>query len=434
MSVLVQYVLPVFYIAFLAFVLTYIKWLQRAGFAKRFIVIFFVAKCLAGFAYNWVAIHYIPNRGDIGPFFDDGLYMYHSFLQSPSTFFQTWSQSFKYDDFNALHTDSGFIKSAFEIIKTFHFLLNFLSFGSLAGNTVIFNFLTTLCFFYCWRFFREQLGRQGLVAGLVFFLLPSMFFYSSGILKEGLVIALLCLLIPLSQRLLTARVSVKRLLSFIFVFALLFVLKFFVAILWLFCMAVWWLMASLPKREWLVLSVCIAVAAGFFFYGEMLSPRLNFPEYLVKRQQEFLALPAASALPVKVLTAQPVSFVKAMPSSINNVLFKPLPGEGGKAMYLLFSAEMVLFWLGILYLVFKRKKEPLLPPKISLAIALLLFAMLNLWVIGLIVPNVGAILRYRSIFFPFLAVFVIIITGWQPHQGKTWLRLAHWVTGPKYSN
>jgi hypothetical protein len=420
---IVQYIVPVFYMLLLAFILTRIQWLQRAGFTKKFVVVFFVAKCLAGFAYNFVALRYIPNRGDIWPFFEDGLYLYHSFLQSPTAFFETWSQGFGFNGVNVLSSDSSLARSAFEIIKTLHFLLNFLTFGSLAGNTVIFNFLAVLCFFKFWKFLKEQLSSQGIVAGLIFFLLPSMFFYSSGILKEGLVIGLLCLLIPLSHKVITSRISFKTTAAWVLAIAILFVLKFFVALLWLFCMAVWWLMIVFLQRQLLVLLVTIAVATGCFFYSHHISPSLNFPGYLVKRQQEFLALPAASALPVKVLTQTPTGFVKAIPTALNNVLFKPLPGEGGKSLYLIFSVEMILFWLGLLFIIAKRKKQILLPQKKSMAIVLLLFALLNLLVIGFIVPNVGAIMRYRSIFFPFLALAVIIITQWQPKTGKIYSRM-----------
>ncbi|MES2775245.1 MAG: hypothetical protein V4722_13740 [Bacteroidota bacterium] len=429
MNTIVTYIVPLLSMALLAFVLTRMRWLQRAGFTKKFVVFFFVAKCFAGFAYNWVALHYIPNRGDIWPFYEDGVYLYQTFLQSPSAFFDTLSQSFRYDDLNALSSDSSLARSAFEIIKLFHFLLNFLSFGSLAGNTVIFNFIAVLCFFYCWKFFREQLGSQGIIAGLIFFLLPSIFFYSSGILKEGLVICLLCLLIPLSHKLLAGRFSFKTLAKGLLALLLLFALKFFVAGLWVFATVVWGLMLAFPRRQWLVLLVSLGAAVLVFFYSHQLLPSLNFPEYLVQRQQEFLALPAASAMPVKVLEPEPLSFVKALPSALNNTLFKPLPGEGGKAMYLAFTAEMLLFWLGMIYIIWRRKKGSLSPNRSAFAAMALLFGLLNLLIIGLIVPNIGAMVRYRSIFFPFLALFLIIACNWQPRPGRVYSRLLLFIAG-----
>ncbi|MEO6497897.1 MAG: hypothetical protein ABIN95_02740 [Mucilaginibacter sp.] len=412
----------------LAFVLTRIKWLQKTGFTKKLVVSFFVAKCLAGFAYNFIALHYIPNRGDIWPFFDDGLYLYHSFLQSPSAFFDTWSKGFHYNDLNALNTDSGLIRSAFEVIKTFHFLLDFLSFGSLPGNTVIFNFLASLCFFYCWKFFKEQFASHGIVAGLIFFLLPSMFFYSAGILKEGFVISLLCLLVPLTHQLVTRNFSVKIILGWVLALASLCILKFFVAGIWLFCTVVWCALAVFSIKQWLVVLGAVALACACFFYSVRLFPAIDLPGYLVQRQAEFLSLPAASAVPVAVLTPDPQGFLKALPMALNNVLFKPLPGEGGKLMYLLFSAEMILYWFGLAWLFIRRKKaDSILPQQRSLATVLLLFAMLNLLVIGLIVPNIGALLRYRSIFFPFLAFFATITTGWEPSGANWYRRLSKWV-------
>lgn len=403
MSVLI----PLLYILLLSYLLTHIKWINKAGFGKRFTVLFFLTKCGAGFAYNYIALRFLPHQGDIWPFFEDGREMYRLFLQSPQAFYQVYGQIFRYSDFNATSTNSDFIRSAFEAIKLLHFALNFITLGNLWANTVIFNFGATLCFLYCWKFLKQQLWEQGLFAGAVFLLLPSVFFYSAGILKEGIVISLLCLLIPLSYKLLR-RFSIKIAVSWFFLFAALFIIKIFVAALWMACLVLWWLLLLFPKKKKLLVSAALLVAVLLFFYGNYLFPAFDIPAYFIKRQQEFLALTAGSSIYIEPLTHQPLSYAKALPVAFNNVLFKPLPGEGGKALYSLYAVEMFFFWLGMAVLIWKRRKIGLSDTQSSLGIVFLLFAGLNLLFIGLIVPNIGSIIRYRSIFLPFVAVAAVI--------------------------
>ena len=403
-----SFFIPLFYIVLLAFLLTRTKWLGRAGFGKRFIVLFFMAKCLAGFAYNFIALRFLPHQGDIWPFFEDSLEMYRVFLRSPSAFWETYGQIFHYSDFNATSTNSDFIRSAFEVIRLVHFGLNFFTRGNLWANTVIFNFGATLSFLYCWRFLKLQLGNQALFAGLVFLLLPSMFFYSAGILKEGIVISLLCLLIPLSYKLLQ-RFSFKVFVSWLLLFAILLIVKIFVAGLWLAATLLWALLRLFPKRQVGVVLVVVVIALPVFFYSSRIFPKVNLPGYIMKRQQEFLNLPAGSSIYIEPLTQQPVSYMKALPVALNNVLFKPLPGEGGKALYSLYAVEMILFWVGITIIIWKRQPEPLQASQKIIAIVFLLFALLNLLFIGLIIPNIGSIIRYRSIFMPFVAVGIIAL-------------------------
>ncbi len=402
------FLISVFYLTLLSFLLTRIRWLCQAGFGRRFVVLFFIAKCVAGFAYNFIALRFLPHQGDIWPFFDDGKEMYQLFLHSPKAFWEVYGSIFHYSDFNATSTNSDFIRSAFEVIKLLHFGLNFFTFGSLWANTIIFNFGAVLCFLYFWRFLKEQAGEQGLFAGLVFMILPSMFFYSSSILKEGIVISLLALLIPLSYKLLQ-RFSFKVLLPWLFFFALLFIVKIFVAGLWLACLVLWRLLLLFPKKQGWVIIATVVPGLLLFFYSSYFIQALDLPAYFIKRQQEFLALPAGSSIYMVPLTTQPISYLKALPVALNNALFKPLPGEGGKALYSLYAVEMILFWIGIALIIWKRSKKRITTAQQSLAITFLAFALLNLLFIGLIVPNIGSIIRYRSIFMPFVAVAVIII-------------------------
>jgi len=158
----------------------------------------------------------------------------------------------------------------------------------------------------------------------------------------------------------------------------------------------------------------IAGICGFFL--SVYTP-INLPNYIVGRQQEFLILPANSRINVPVLQPTFLSFFKAFPSAISISLFKPLPGEGGKAMYLFYSAEMVSFWVLLLYqmvrsrLTINKKLQPLF-------LAMFFFGIVNLLIIGYTIPSIGPVVRYRSIFLPFVGLCCWLAFLPQP-QNKT---------------
>jgi hypothetical protein len=412
-----QLLVPLGYMLFFSVVLTRIKWLKQLGFAMWFVIGFFIAKCVAGFVYNWVALHYIPNRGDIWPFFDDSIIMYRQFLQAPSQFLHTWSQHFNYTDNNVLNANSGFIRSAFEIIKTIQLFFNFFTFGSLAGNTVLFNFLATLAIFYCWLFFKNHLGKQWWLAGIFMFCIPSCFYYTAGILKEGIVFSLLLCLLPLCCQLITHKIKWPAMIMLVLLFGFLCFIKIFIAGIWLYCVGIWWLLYHTKRYKWQLIVLVLLLSVIGFIYSGSLVPSVNLPNFLVARQYEFLKLPAASALPTTVLEPNFASIAAATPKAIFHAAFTPMPGMGGKPLYLIFSFEIIAFWLVMLYLYIKKQPNYTAHTK-QLAAIFCLFAGINLLFIGLIVPNMGAITRYRSIFLPFLALAALIYTSYTPQPIK----------------
>ncbi|TAD84437.1 MAG: hypothetical protein EAY75_13110 [Bacteroidetes bacterium] len=399
MSFLVAYFLPLFYLLAIA------AWLLRGklgpglGFSRQFVTVFFLAKCAAGLLYTLVALKFIPNRGDMWGFFEDGTTLYQLLWQNPTGCWQAIVEMFSISDAAITNTQSDYIRSAFEGIKFIHFLLNFLSGGNIYTNTIIFNALALWPLLRCWQFLRVQ--WQCTVLPFWFVMLPSAFFYSAGIHKEGLVLVLVSALLP-QVHALVARRRWQALPGAIVLLGLLLFFKVFVGLTFLAALVLWALLAGTGVAAGKGTAVAVVGGLLLFFGTHMLVPALNFPQYIVSRQQEFLALEAASRIAMQPLQPQFWSFVKALPSSLAHVLFSPMPGAGGKAWYLVFSAEMLSYWALVAWWVVKaRGKRQVLPP---LLWALVVFGGINLLVIGYTIPNIGAIMRYRSIFMPCLLV------------------------------
>ncbi|MES2646671.1 MAG: hypothetical protein V4717_07355 [Bacteroidota bacterium] len=400
MSFFVSNILPVFYFVIVAWLLHRNRYLRNNGINAKSILLFFAAKCAAGFLYNFVALNFTPNGGDIWPWFWDGYDLYKKLLNNPSDFAAQLKQMFVIEDVDLTNTQSGFIRSVFEGIKLFQCFLNLFSFGNLYTNTILFNGLSSFVFLRCWIFIRQY--SNSWTPGGLLFLFPSSFYFSSGIHKEGIVFVILACLLPLFYRVMQ-KANVAKLTGLVLLFALLFFFKFFVAILFAGAMMLWLLLEKFPfhKKKLFVLSLLIAT--GIFLLPPIGGSFFSLQPHLVNRQQEFLAMQANSRIEIKVLEPDFNSFLKALPAALGHTLFRPFPGEGGKMLYMAFSIEIIILWLLICWLIIGSKMR--FYRLHSLAVAMLVFSYTNLVIIGYTIPNIGAMVRYRSIFLPWLLVF-----------------------------
>jgi hypothetical protein len=240
--------------------------------------------------------------------------------------------------------------------------------------------------------------RQNIWHGIWLFLFPSSFFFTSVISKEGIEWCLIAAILPALDRFLTTR-RIWQLPGLIALFGLLFFFKYLIAITFCGTLVLYQLFSKYPTRKFTIAMLVVALSMLLFFNAKYLHPSLDFPAAIIERRLEFADLEANSALSMRTLTPDAVSFLKALPEAIRNVLFRPLPGEENKAFYLVFSLELFFFWTVVGWMVFRIFKYKSFHPS-SFGVAVLLFSLANLLIIGYTITNTGAIIRYRSLFMP----------------------------------
>lgn len=414
MAFFVSYILPVIYLVLLSFLLQRNRYLRQHGFSRYFIAGFFVARCIAGMVSDYLAFQYL---GDVTLYYGDGLQLYQTLKSDPGAFAAAVKQMFSISDFNILSSQSGFIRAVFEGIKFIHFIADIFSFGNVYTNTILFNGLITTVLLRCWVFLNKYSGSR--VAGAWLFLMPSAFFYTSNILKEGLCFALIAALLPLCYEAF-AKISPGKIIKILVLFVALFFFKFIIAILFGIAVTGWYLFEKYPAYKKHIIISGVVFCTTFFFGLKLIVPSLDLPALVVHRQQEFIALKARSEVPVQIPEPTFTGFLKVLPSALNNVLLKPLPGEGGKTIYLVNSIEIFVYW-GLLIFLWIRNRFALNTGSIRpLYWAFFFYAAANLAIIGFIVPNIGALVRYRSIFLPWPGIFC-----WYLFNGNGWLKALH---------
>jgi hypothetical protein len=145
----------------------------------------------------------------------------------------------------------------------------------------------------------------------------------------------------------------------------------------------------------------------FFFSSTFLGKSFDMPQYVASRQSDFIQLQGKTMLAVPILKPNVFGFIHNLPSAIDITLLHPYPGEGGKS-YIPFTVEAIIFLILLVFgsctILLKKQKMPIF------SIFCLNFSILLLLIIGYIVPNVGAVIRYKSIALPFLlAAFAPIL-------------------------
>lgn len=399
---LITYILPACYAIFLLWIIGKNQVIRMAGVNPMAIRIFSGAKILTGIFYTYLMIRYIPSaKADIDLFFGDGLMMYKRFWQDPAGFPAYLSEVFTITDFRLGRTDSDFIRTVFDGIKFIHFLLNFFSGGHLYTNVLLFNGLAAWLFLRSWAYMKNMFGQPWL--GNWIFLFPSAFFFTSVILKEGIELCLIAAILP-ELYLFGKKPGIFRLAGIVLLMGLMFFFKYLIAATFLMMLLLFIVFRKYPSRTMWISGLFLLALGVIFFCAGYVFPALNFPDFIIQRRLEFLQLEANTELHMRELLPTPFSFLQALPEALYNVILRPVPAEVDKPFYYFFTLELYGLWLIVLFGIFGKKTGGV-QSKRPEALALLIFSVINLLIIGYTITNTGAIIRYRSIFLPGLGYF-----------------------------
>jgi uncharacterized membrane protein len=245
------------------------------------------------------------------------------------------------------------------------------------------------------------------------FLLPSLIFYSSNIHKEGLIYAAVGALVfnihtALNKGGFTPRRIIYIVVSLIFIF-----LQRNYVLMALLPAVFAWIFTGVKKYPSLITFVIIyAIGAFIFFNLDRISSKLNLPSSIAKKQSDFKHLGLASTyIGVDSLAPTCTSFVLNSPQAISHSLLRPYFTDIklSRALFPL-SIELFLYELLLLLFIFFKNKTCDTNPFILFG---LFFSLSIILIIGYTVPIIGAIVRYRSIYLPFIITPIVCNTNWE---------------------
>ena len=419
----------ILYCGFCGFGILKIPFFRKSGIRPPFLLTLFGLHVLVGCLHNWIAWRFYPEHGDIWFYFQLSFLERHWLLHDTHLF---------------LYYNSGWDIVSHNTITYIHVILDWLSFDDMWINTLLFSFPVFLGNTALYRVFSRQFPGSPLSAATAF-LLPSTLFWTSCIHREAVLFMLLGLLFYWLDQGFASKTTSRDHMStatdpspafasrpLLFAacsFLAITIFRFAVAITLIPAVLTWMLTLRPPTRRqgWIIGGAGAALL--LFLAVPQLSARLLVR--ITAQQHSFMVLKGNSMLYLPALDGTWGSFLKAAPAALRNSLFEPLPGSGGQHIYLLFALELLLLWAIVATALIRRSVNQRAAGSLATAASpfsrcCILFALLGMLQIGLIIPFAGAIIRYRSIYLPFLvAPCLFSLRNWPPFRKlNTWLSKA----------
>jgi len=353
-------------------------------------------------ANAWVNLYYYPNS-DSAVFQHESIIEYHLMFSHPMEYllniFNSSSDA-SYTRFFDI-TDSFWNRLRTNIIIKLLSIFNILSSGNYFINTLFYNFLVFFGSISLYRIFIQIFSARKKILLFTVFLLPSCLYFTSGLHRDGLIFLALGIVCFNMFQILKKEITVSRVIFIFCGLALIFLLRNFIFIALLPALTAWIITAKKQKFIFAAFMIVYVLFTLVFFSLKFIHTKLDLPQYVSSRQLAFIEISsrASSAININPLFPNFRSFFNNAPQALNHTLMRPYLSEKFTLLYIPLAIE-ILFYEALLlaYFFFPLK----LPSYDSFIYFGLFFTLSMFLLIGYTIPILGAIVRYRSIYFPFL--------------------------------
>jgi hypothetical protein len=290
-------------------------------------------------------------------------------------------------------------------------IFDFFSFKDFWINSLFFNFIV---FFGCaalYKVFVRVFPQSGIPLILCIFLFPSALFFSAMIHRDGLIFLAISMVVYHLYFFKKGGNIFKRIVIISLFLLLIFCLRNYVFLLLIPALMAWMLAEKFPKKSLMIFVATYFLGLLFFFLSGLISPKIDFPGYVAKRQESFIQIGKQGNSTIKVDTLKPTfgSFIKNAPQAFDLAFLRPYLSKINETAFAPFALEILLIQILLVLLIFFHKKTPEIQPIIYFN---LFFSISALLIGGYVVPIIGAIVRYRSIYFIFLLIPVVCYIDW----------------------
>lgn len=376
----------------------------------------FLFKLLLGFANYYIWLNII-GHGDSLRYFHDSQIVYQSLFDNPTYFFELITRSslenvpehlipYQKELFIEWHVNEYHMVRLLAILNVFTFgnvwaNIVLIAFGSYAATMGLFKSLN--------QFLVIDADKKNRIFLFLFFL-PSIVFWTGGLLKEAPVFMLVCIIII---QLFTIESSPNRnttpakpLLILVVCIYDLFLIRDYLAILVSLNLLLLFFARTIVKPQYLnktfiINSITVIV---LFFAVPIVFPQLNYFHYAQSEQTYFLNGEPDPDYKFSAIGGDGIAVIKQIPYALNNIFFRPNLMHSDSVFRLYQSVELIIVWLIIVFLAIKmlRQKHPFS----ATALFMIIVAIELLGIYGLMVTDADTLSRYRSIPLFFILLFM----------------------------
>jgi hypothetical protein len=407
------YILFFFYLVLFCWLLTRINFFKESGLDKRILIFLFLLRVIAGLINGYINLYYYPFT-DIANFQLQGIAEYHLLFHHTTEYFTNIFHSNYNNNYSGFlsSSDSYWNDTRSNLIEKMLSVFDIFSRMNFFINSLFYNFLIFFGTVALYKVFIKIFPFNRIVLIACIFLLPSVIYFSSAIHRDGLIYLSLSMVIYHLYFMMNNRnFSWKRILIILFFLCLILLLRNFVFITLFPALIAWILAEKKPKYALSIfLGIYLFISALFFLSGSI-SPAFDLPAHVSSRQIAFIEIAkhGASAININPLYPNFRSFLNNLPQALNHSFMRPYLTELHTFIYIPAGLEIFFYEILFLLFIFFRKKNTKFSPLIYFSVFLCITMFL---VIGYTIPIIGAISRYRSIYFPFILIPVICYTDW----------------------
>ena len=399
-----------------------VPFIKNAGISSGTLLGLFLLKIFAGIAIGWIAIHIYGPGNDYWDNNDFAREEYQLLFSNPGKYFTNLFIPDGYSEgYGGLFSSYNSFWNDLEnnIIIKLVSVFNIFSRGDYYINSLFFNFIIFIGHVIFYRLFIKIFPGRNLLVIIGCFLLPSTLYFSSGIHKDGLVFLMLAVLIySVYESVLKEHFNIRRVLLIIVSLALLFLLRNFICLALLPALFAWILVSKTKWPAIPVFAVVYLLCSLLVFNIDAVVNKIKPLQIIIARQSEYLKLKKA-ATQTELTPLQPTftSFASNAPQAINHSFLRPYIWELQVKSILPLSIELLGYQFLLLLLIFFRRKDFDHAQKPFLLFACF-FVISVFLMIGYIVPNLGSLVRYRSLYLPLIITPVLCCIDWHKLKSK----------------
>lgn len=310
------------------------------------------------------------------------------------------------------------ITSDSHIIIRFNAFIRLFSFGHIYVHNVFINFISLLGLTALFKFFKPLFQGNSKVLFYAIFFIPSVMFWGSGLLKEGLILFGLGFLLLSVKQLFIQFKWYQIPLIIVSIVILLFTKLYVIAALALPLLGFIFYKKITLNKPSLSYFLAFVLLTLLLIILSSINHQYNPIQIIVEKQHEFLRFiqffPTNSSFEIPALTDW-VSMLKYTPNAWLSTFIRPYLWESKTPFVLLSSIENLLIIILVIgVFIYPRKQHR----NTFYVIFCLIFVFTLFTIIGLMIPIFGALVRYKVPSLPFLAIALLMLIDLEKLKSK----------------
>jgi hypothetical protein len=385
----------------------------------------FGAKLLGGVALFFIYTFYYTNReqADIFKFYDDGIILRKIIEDRPAIGFKMLTgcldETTKDEEAKLANWYRPFSKTMLNenrlLIRT-QAVLSFFSFGYYQMHNLLFCYLSFLGIWLITKAIAPLLSLRDSKIWAILLFFPSILIWTDGLLKESILLLALGAVVWAATR---SRSITKGVLMLLLALVLLAFTRTILAVIVVVALCGYWFSKRVNTNRamlglHLVLYILLITVALVL---PKIDPLYDYFKVIARKQkytyEEAKIMGANSLVELPRIDQRPISVVTTVPLGFFYALVQPTPMQAhGKALVFVNGIENLLFVVLFVFLLLKIQKKK--GDRARLFWFLFFIAAVYLSFIGLLVPVLGNMVRYKAVVIPVLMAALLLLQKEQP--------------------